>query len=430
LKQMLAGRPLWDVDITNIWFVIGMAVATAGAAFVTVWFWNRPTLQRTRRICTLLFTQLMVTFTILAAVNAQMYFYSSLSDLLKIADGPAVPDVSVATVKVKNLDPRPDVPFSEDGGRGLPNMVERPPLTDQTPLRRKPQHRADPEHGVLVNTSIHGARTGYKLDTYVYLPAAYFAPGNNRTRFPVIQLTSGYPGTPDTWLRRMKVHQMLAGLMEAGKMPPTIVVIAAQNPIEGRDSECVDAPGGARAETFLALDVPDAIAANFRTAPAPGNWGVMGYSTGGFCAANLTLRHPERYGAAASLSGYFKAITDITTGDLYKGDDALRRANSPLHTIDGPRPAPLRMYLFAAKGEGKTVRELREFAARFRPTDAATIRVESSGGHNFGTWARGLPSAFEWLARAIAGQPGGGPPDGGGPRTPGGAPHGPLTARR
>ncbi|MYW01660.1 hypothetical protein GT354_25955 [Streptomyces sp. SID3343] len=416
MKQMLAGRPAWDVDITNVWFVIGMAVATAGAAFVTVWFWNRPKLQRTRRVCTLLFTQLMVTFTILAAVNAQMYFYSSVSDLLKIADGPPVPDLPIASVKVKNLDPRPDVPFSDDGGRGLPNMVERPPLTDRPPPRRKPHHRADPKHGVLVNTSIRGARTGYKLDTYVYLPAAYFAP-DSRARFPVIQLTSGFPGTPDTWLRRMKVHQMLAGLMEEGRMPPTIVVIAAQNPVEGRDSECVDAPGGARAETFLALDVPDVIAANFRTAPAPANWGVMGYSTGGFCAANLTLRHPERYGAAASLSGYFKAITDITTGDLYKGDDALRRANSPLHTIDAPRTAALRMYLFAAKGEGKSVRELREFAAKFRPTDSATIRVESSGGHNFGTWARGLPTAFEWLSHAIA-------------TPPTGSAHNPLPARR
>jgi enterochelin esterase-like enzyme len=399
---MLAGRPAWDVDITNIWFVIGMAVATAGAAFATVWFWNRPKLQRTRRVCTLLVTQLMVTFTILAAVNAQMYFYSSVSDLLEIADGPPVPDVSVATVRVKNLDPRPDVPFSDDGGRGLPNMVERPPLTDQPRPPRKPHHRADPKHGVLVNTSIRGPRTGYKLDTYVYLPAAYFAPDDHRARFPVIQLTSGFPGTPDTWLRRMKVHQMLAGLMETGRMPPTIVVIAAQNPVEGRDSECVDAPGGARAETFLAFDVPDVIAANFRTAPAPANWGVMGYSTGGFCATNLALRHPERYGAAASLSGYFKAITDITTGDLYQGDDALRRANSPLHTIDAPRAAPLRMYLFAARGEGKSARELREFAAKFRPNDSATIHIASSGGHNFGTWAKGLPNAFAWLAHTVA----------------------------
>ncbi|WP_439674417.1 alpha/beta hydrolase [Embleya sp. MST-111070] len=402
LDQVLAGRPFWDVDITSVWFVIGMAVATAGTAFATVWFWNRPTLQRTRRICTLLFTQLMVTFTILAAVNAQMYFYSTLSDLMHIADGPSVPDVSVSTVKVKHLDPKPAVPFSDDDGKGLPFMVTKPPLTDQPRRPHPPRRGADPKHGVLVNTSIQGPRTGYKLNTFVYLPAAYFTPDNARTRFPVIQLTSGFPGTPDTWLRRMKVHQMLAGLMESGRMPPAIVVIAAQNPIEGRDSECVDAPGGARADTYLGQDVPDAITANFRTAPAPAGWGLLGYSTGGFCSANLALRHPDRYTAAASLSGYFKAITDMTTGDLYRGDEGLRRANSPQYTIDNPRRAPVRMYLFAAKGEGKTVREAREFARKFRPTDTVKVQIESSGGHNFGTWARGLPAAFEWLGRELA----------------------------
>ncbi|MFI1382526.1 alpha/beta hydrolase [Embleya sp. NPDC020886] len=404
---MLAGRPFWDVDITSMWFVIGMALATAGTAFATIWFWNRPTLQRTRRICTLLFTQLMVTFTILAAVNAQMYFYSTLSDLMHIADGPPVPDVSVSTVKVKHLDPRPAVPFSDDHGKGLPFMVTKPPLTDQPRTPKPRRSGADPKHGVLVNTSIQGARTGYKLDTFVYLPAAYFNAENARARFPVIQLTSGFPGTPDTWLRRMKVHQMLAGLMETGKMPPTIVVIAAQNPIAGRDSECVDAPGGARADTYLGQDVPDAIAANFRTAPAPAGWGLLGYSTGGFCSVNLALRHPDRYTAAASLSGYFKAITDVTTGDLYRGDDALRRANSPLHTVDDVRRPPVRMYLFAAKGEGKTVREAREFARKLRPTDSVKVQIESSGGHNFGTWARGLPGAFEWLGRELATGPGG-----------------------
>ncbi|WP_406291233.1 alpha/beta hydrolase [Embleya sp. NBC_00896] len=408
---MLAGRPAWDVDITSGWFVIGMAVATAGTAFATVWFWNRPTLQRTRRVCTLLFTQLMVTFTILAAVNAQMYFYSTLSDLMHIADGPPVPDVPVSTVKVKHLDPRPAVPFSDDDGKGLPFMVTKPTLTDQPRPPHNRRHGADPKHGVLVHTSIQGPRTGYRLDTFVYLPAAYFAPEHARTRFPVIQLASGFPGTPDTWLRRMKVHQMLSGLMESGRMPPTIVVIAAQNPIEGRDSECVDASSGARADTYLGLDVPDAIAANFRTAPAPTNWGVMGYSTGGFCAANLALRHPDRYAAAASLSGYFKAITDMTTGDLYKGDEALRRANSPLYTIDDPRTAPARMYLFAAKGEGKAAGEAREFAKRFKPTDTVKVRIAPSGGHNFGTWAKGLPEAFEWLAGEIAVRPGGRAPD-------------------
>lgn len=44
----------------------------------------------------------------------------------------------------------------------------------------------------------------------------------------------------------------------------------------------------------------------------------MGYSTGGFCAVNLAIRHPDQFSAAVSLSGYFHAVTDNSTGDIYK----------------------------------------------------------------------------------------------------------------
>ena len=34
---------------------------------------------------------------------------------------------------------------------------------------------------------------------------------------------------------------------------------------------------------------------DFRAEPAAAGWGLMGYSTGGFCAAKLVLQHPDRY---------------------------------------------------------------------------------------------------------------------------------------
>ena len=73
-----------------------------------------------------------------------------------------------------------------------------------------------------------------------------------------------------------------------------------------------------------------AVTAQFRVRTDRAGWAILGTSTGGFCAANLAMRHPDRYAAAASLSGYFTAITDRTTGDLYRGDQKLRNENSPL----------------------------------------------------------------------------------------------------
>jgi hypothetical protein len=42
----------------------------------------------------------------------------------------------------------------------------------------------------------------------------------------------------------------------------------------------------------------------------------MGWCTGGYCAALLHLRDPERLGAAASVQGYFAGGPQVSTGNL------------------------------------------------------------------------------------------------------------------
>ena len=67
------------------------------------------------------------------------------------------------------------------------------------------------------------------------------------------------------------------------------------------------------------------------------------------------MRHPDIYGAAASLSGYFTAITDRTTGDLYHGDQKLKNENSPLWRLKNlPVPALPIFLSVAADDRNKT----------------------------------------------------------------------------
>jgi enterochelin esterase-like enzyme len=130
----------------------------------------------------------------------------------------------------------------------------------------------------------------------------------------------------------------------------------------------------------------------------------MGYSTGGYCAANLAIRHADRFSAAVSLSGYFHAITDHTTGDLYKSDEAARQANTPTHTIGLPRRYPLNFYLATGGGDPDGLRGLKELAAHIRKPDRLTEVVVGKGGHNFGVWRRALPEAFVWIGMTEEGQ--------------------------
>ena len=60
--------------------------------------------------------------------------------------------------------------------------------------------------------------------------------------------------------------------------------------------------------------------------------GVAGYSSGGYCAANLALRHRGSFGAAAVINGYFRAAD----GPPARAEQwpAAGSANSPLYLAE------------------------------------------------------------------------------------------------
>ena len=74
-------------------------------------------------------------------------------------------------------------------------------------------------------------------------------------------------------------------------MAPAIVVMPVQNVSAWRDSECVNAQARSTDRHAAEWDLRAALSRDFRTATAANGWGLMGYSTGGFCAVNLALQH-------------------------------------------------------------------------------------------------------------------------------------------
>lgn len=106
-----------------------------------------------------------------------------------------------------------------------------------------------------------------------------------------------------------------------------------------RDTECVDVPGGPRTETFFAKDLPEAISGTYRVGSKARNWGIIGNSTGGYCALKIGLHHPERYAASAGLSAYHKAAEDPTTGDLFHGNEDVRDRADLMWTLENRPPS-------------------------------------------------------------------------------------------
>jgi len=271
------------------------------------------------------------------------------------------------------------------------------PVTGQTSIDQEL-----PSGSRIVSFNVPGPNSGISLAAKAYLPPGYDSPQGRRTRYPVLEVLAGFPGTPNLWVVSLRAGDALDQEIAAGRMAPTVVIFPLQDFDQTQDSECVDAVGGAKFDTFLTEDVHAAVTAQFRVRSDRAGWGIMGASTGGFCATNLALRHPGMYAAVGSLSGYFTAITDRTTGDLYRGDQQLRNENSPLWRVRNlPLPA-LPVFLSAATDDRTGYKQLQDFSAAIRPPMQLTTVLVPSGGHTGGVWRTVLPAVFDWFSGWLA----------------------------
>jgi len=259
---------------------------------------------------------------------------------------------------------------------------------------------ADRRGSRIVRFVVPGRSSGITMASYAYLPLGYdSAP---QVRYPVVEVLDGFPGSPHSWLKGLRAQEVLDQEIAAGRMAPTVVVFPYQTPDPTHDTQCVDAVGGLRIDTFLTSDVRVAVAALLRVRTDRAGWGLIGYSEGGFCVANLALRHPNLYAAAASLSGYFEPPTAALMGDLFRGDVRIRNQNSPLWRMRNLAPAAVALYAACSRDDRQSVEQIQQLAATVRPPLRLTTSFVAQGGHTAITWRALEPLAFDWLSSWLA----------------------------
>ncbi|WP_354641884.1 alpha/beta hydrolase [Kitasatospora camelliae] len=351
----------------------------------TVWLWPRlasrgvgPVLGR---VGTIVGTQLAVMCTLGLVANNYFAFYSSWADLLGTgAEGP---------VTVQNqLSGRPPgvQQISHEKVRGT-NSVGREPI----------------QVGKLERILIPGATTGLATEGYVYLPPQYFQPEYQDKHFPAAIAITGFPGDAKNLITKLNYPGTELQQIRDGKMKPTVLVLMRPSPAMPRDTECEDIPGGPQSDTYFAKDVPAAIRGSYRVADGPGSFAVMGNSTGGYCALKLAMRHPDVFSAGVSLSGYYHAAEDPTTGDLFGGSQQRRdEADLDWRLANLPQPQVALLVGGSREGDGDYYRDTQKFveAAKGTPTKVSSITLET-GGHNFNTWTRMLPASLGWLGEHL-----------------------------
>jgi enterochelin esterase-like enzyme len=310
-------------------------------------------------------------------LNRGFDFYSSFSDLFGVTPGVhafAVTDPPKADARVIVKDPK---------------------------WQTKGLEAARTGHGTLLDVTYPGSRSGITRPGQLYLPAAYFL-GNQTLNFAAVELFHGFPGHPSDFQRNVHLTKLLDDEISNHRIPPLVVVIPQT--YDTAVTECVNGIDGEKDDTYLSQDVYDDVVISFRVQSGR-TWAAMGISTGGFCAANLGLHHPERYAAVASISGDFTAGEDPGAGRLFGGNGKFSiKVNSPLWWVTHRNPVAPPLYLFASAGDPDAVKEANAMAAALQkhakglPTAYALL---PDGGHNWGVWGEAFPPALEWLAQYL-----------------------------
>lgn len=249
---------------------------------------------------------------------------------------------------------------------------------------------------------LKGIESGISRSALVYLPPQYYQPQYAHMRFPVVELLHGSPGSPANWVTILSVARVADRLISERLMGPMVLVMPSIN--DGHKYEdCVNA-AGILDETYIAHDVPADIEAQFRVTTDPAQWGIAGYSSGGYCAANLGLRDRADYGAAGIIDGYYRA-EEGPPAQLLGGDPNALDANSPLIEAAklpaGTHPLPS-FWISAGSGNRGDLREAQAFVTALRGLAQPSFLVEPGAGHDFYAWSAAVPPMLAWMWQQLA----------------------------
>ena len=127
----------------------------------------------------------------------------------------------------------------------------------------------------------------------------------------------------------------------------------------------------------------------------PAERAIAGFSMGGYGAVNLAVHHPDLFGQAVSIAGYFHV--DDPDG-VFGSDPRARWANTPLAHLD--TLGHIRLLVLDSAGDtepavrGEAARLAAALAARHLP---ANVRV-GPGDHSWSYVATQMPDVLTFLA--------------------------------
>ena len=258
-----------------------------------------------------------------------------------------------------------------------------------------------PPAGVLRRATIPGTSSGFESrEAYLYLPPAYLS--SPRPALPVLVLFAGQPGDPADWLTGGALRSRMDRFAAAHKGVAPVVAVVDPNGSAAGNTLCMDSRI-ARADTFLAVDVPAWLNRTLDVDPDPARWAAGGFSFGGTCAMQMVTRHPDIYRSALAFSSEQEPALakerDKTVAASFGGDAEAFDRQTPLRIMREQRFDGGAIYFAAGERDPEFVRYLQVLSEAAR---GAGFTVEThlvpGAGHSWETGSRGLPSGLDFLA--------------------------------
>jgi enterochelin esterase-like enzyme len=266
------------------------------------------------------------------------------------------------------------------------------------------------QQGYTFHTYMRGELSEITRDVYIYLPAQYFQAAYRDYRFPAIELVNGFPGTPQDWVTVAGVTTTMQYLTNTGQARPAVLVMPDPNGGRRISLQCLNQYHGAQDATYLAEDLPQAVSQLLRVQPPGDDWGIAGYSEGGYCAANLGLQYGNEFGYSGVLSGYFAPLDNQIGSPPRKVNPfgpnlAAHRENTPddLVTSLPPGASIPKFFIGVGNANSSDLKDAEVFAQLLQIRQPGVVlRTVPGGGHTMFTWRALLPGMLQWMTRGMA----------------------------
>lgn len=234
----------------------------------------------------------------------------------------------------------------------------------------------------------------------VILPQVPAAQMTRTRKHQVLWLLHGMSDDHTMWLRRTSIERYADAAGLAVVMPAVAL------------SWYQDMAAGPAYRTFMSEELPQIARSFFPLSEHRKDNFIAGLSMGGYGAFQLALSHPDRFAAAASLSGALDIASNVHSRDLnwqkivepaYGDLNKIRGGKSDLLHLakgvvrsSGPKPA-----LYACCGsEDFLLHNNHAFVAHAKKIGLPLTYEEHPGySHEWGYWDQQIKRVIEWLPR-------------------------------